>query len=118
MDEQMAKELVEAGIDVEAASERFMGNIAMFEKFLKKFPADPNYTRLEEAVGNGQPEAALSAAHTLKGVCGNLSMIPLHGLLAKQVEHIRADDWKTAVGVMKDIRREYEKVNAVLAKLP
>lgn len=118
MDEQMAKELVEAGIDVGAAYERFMGNIAMFVKFLKKFPADPNYARLEEAVGNDQPEVALSAAHTLKGVCGNLSMIPLHGLLAKQVEHIRADDWKMAVGVMSEIRREYEKVNAALAKLP
>ncbi len=117
MDEQMVKELVEAGIDVEAAAERFMGNMAAFVKFLKKFPADPNYAKLEEAVGNDEPEKALSAAHTLKGVCGNLSIIPLHGLFTKQVEHIRANEWKRAVGVMKEIRMEYERVIAAVAKL-
>lgn len=117
MDEQMAEELMAAGIDVEAAAERFMGDVAAFVKFLKKFPTDPNYAKLEEAVGNDEPGKALSAAHTLNGVCGNLSIIPLHRLLAKQVEHIRANEWKRAVGVMKEIRMEYERVKAAVAKL-
>ncbi|MDE7326553.1 MAG: Hpt domain-containing protein [Lachnospiraceae bacterium] len=118
IDEKTMKELVDAGIDMEEASERFMGNMDMVVKFLKKFPADPNYGLLEEALKNREAKKALSASHILKGVCGNLSMNVMHNLFSEQVEHIRANNWEAVLNVMGDIRTEYEKVNAALAKLP
>ena len=58
----------------------------------------------------GDPAAALTASHTLKGVSGNLSMPELFGLLTSQVEALRAGDWDKAAGLMPEIDRAYESV--------
>lgn len=57
-----------------------MGNEALLERFLKKFPQDENYQKLCAAMEASDWEAALTAAHTLKGICGNLSIAPLFDL--------------------------------------
>ena len=116
MDETLRNQLEQAGIDVAGALERFMGNTNMLVKFLKKFPVDPNFGKLEDAVAQEDKEGAMAASHTLKGVCGNLSIMALHGLVAKQVELLRADQWEEAVGIMPEIRAEYAKVNDTLLK--
>lgn len=41
---------------------------------LKKFLDDKTFANLVKAVSEGSGEAALAASHTLKGVCGNLSI--------------------------------------------
>ena len=63
-----------AGIDVASALERMMGSEALLERLLGKFPEDKNLPVLREALESGDPGRAAAAAHTLKGVCGNLSM--------------------------------------------
>lgn len=118
MDEKLRIQLEEVGIDVEDALKRFLGNTEAFIGFLKKFPSDPNYMKLEKAVEEDDQDKALSASHILKGVCGNLSIMPLYTLLAKQIERIRAKDWPAAAGFMPEIRREYEIITGVLRKLP
>ena len=105
MDALKKERLAAAGIDVDGALERFMGNDALLERFLKKFLADGNYAALSAAVAAGDP-----ASHTLKGVCGNLSMPELFGLLTSQVEALRAGDWDKAAGLMPEIDRAYESV--------
>ncbi len=110
MDAMKKERLTAAGIDVDGALERFMGNDALLERFLNKFLADGNYAALSAAVAAGDPAAALTASHTLKGVCGNLSMPELFRLLTCQVEALRADDWARAAGLMPEIDRAYEAV--------
>ena len=46
MDALKKERLAAAGIDVDGALERFMGNDALLERFLKKFLADGNYAAL------------------------------------------------------------------------
>ena len=77
MREDIRAALVRAGVDVDGALERFMNNEGLLERFLKKFPADPNYGALKEALARGDADAAFRAAHTLKGVAANLSMATL-----------------------------------------
>jgi hypothetical protein len=110
MDALKKERLAATGIDVDGALERFMGNDALLERFLKKFLADGNYAALSAAVAAGDPAAALTASHTLKGVSGNLSMPELFGLLTSQVEALRAGDWDKAAGLMPEIDRAYESV--------
>lgn len=110
MDALKKERLVAAGIDVDGALERFMGNDALLERFLKKFLSDGNYAALSAAVAAADPAGALTASHTLKGVCGNLSMPELFRLLTCQVEALRADDWEKAAGLMPEIERAYAAV--------
>ena len=104
------QKLKDAGIDVDEALERFMGNQALMEKFLKKFPADINYTKLEEAILQENKEEALVAAHTLKGVCGNLSMQKMFELMTEQVGLFRAGEWQQATDMMPEVRAAYHNI--------
>lgn len=115
--ETLQKErLTAAGIDVDGALERFMGNDALLERFLKKFLADGNYAALSAAVAAGDAAAALTASHTLKGVCGNLSMPELFRLLTCQVEALRAGDWARAESLMPEIDRAYGTVTRAIGE--
>ena len=107
-------QLEAAGVDVGQALARMMGSEALLERFLTKFLADPNYDRLCRAVADRDEAAALTAAHTLKGVCGNLSMTALFETLTAQVAEFRAGDWAAAAGRMPAITRAYgEAVRAI-----
>ena len=117
MQTEIRERLEKGGINVSGALERFMGNDVILERFLKKFLSDSNYENLEAAITSGDKESALIAAHTLKGVCGNLSMAGLFELLSKQVAAFRADDWEHAVELMKEITKEYEAAAAAIRSL-
>lgn len=116
MDSVRRQRLMDAGIDVDSALGRFMNNEALLEKFLAKFPADPNHGRLVAAIAAGDREAALTAAHTMKGVCGNLSMPALFELLTRQVAAFRAGDWEAAVAMMPELDRLYDGLCTAIAQ--
>ncbi|WP_346666581.1 Hpt domain-containing protein [uncultured Mailhella sp.] len=108
MDANVRNMLIEGGINVDEVLERCMGSEALVARLLKKFPADGSYGKLSEAVDNGDEAAALEASHTLKGVCGNLAVSELFGLLDRQVQLLRAHDMDGAAAVMPEITRTYQ----------
>lgn len=103
MDERKKSILTTAGIDVDSAMERFMGSEALFARLMKKFLEDTNFDKLTDALSAGDMEEALKASHSLKGVCGNLSMTPLFELLSRQVLAFRDGDAETALSLMPEI---------------
>lgn len=109
MNPERKKQLETAGIDVGQALERMMGSEALLERLLGKFPADQNFQKLCRALDCGDSEGAVSAAHTLKGICGNLSMTSLFELFTKQVEALRRGDLTEAGRLMEEIRPAYEE---------
>lgn len=109
MDNQRLKQLTDGGIDVDDALGRFMGNEGLLERFLKKFLDDENYEKLKEAVKNGDVENMITASHTLKGVCGNLSMTELFTLFDRQVKELRAGNTDSAITLMNEIDISYQK---------
>ena len=114
MDAYRKEQLRRAGIDADGLLERFMGSEALAERFLKQFPSDCNMQQLTAALAAGDNQAALTAAHTLKGVCGNLSMNRLYELLTRQVAAMRADDWQGANALMPEITQAYRQVIQLL----
>lgn len=60
------------GGNYDEAISRLMGE-AMLRRFVTKFLSDPSYAVLEQAISTGQREEAFRAAHTIKGLCLNLS---------------------------------------------
>ena len=106
--------LMDAGIDAESALNRMMGSEALLERLFRRFLEDGNFSALSAAIEAGDREGALTASHTLKGMCGNLSMDRLYSLFSGQVDLMRAGDWEEAVILMPRIREAYdEAVSAV-----
>lgn len=108
---QLAKK---AGIDTDAGVERFMGNDALYEKFLQKFRDDKSYPELISALSLNNCDAAFTAAHTLKGVSGNLSLVRLYTLSAEITEHLRAGNISAAKSMADNISEAYNDVLSFL----
>ena len=109
--------LAAAGIDVDEGLERFMGSEAMLNRFLKKFPGDHGFATLAAALEAGDHEGAVSAAHTLKGLCGNLSIKPLFTGFDRQVTLMRAGDWDAAAAMMPQLTRDYSRAVEAISAL-
>lgn len=116
MDDTLRATLIESGIDMESAMERFMGNEAMFQKFLVKFLSDTNMELLRNSLEAGDADTAFRAAHTLKGVCGNLSLVSLARAASEITEYLRSGDMESAVVKLPEVEAEYEKTIGVIKK--
>lgn len=114
MEDSLKNKLVESGIDVDSAMERFMNNDAMFKKFLLKFLDDPNMAALRQGLDEGNKDMAFRAAHTLKGVCGNLSLVSLAKVASESTEFLRAGDIDSAKAKMPEVEEEYAKAIDVI----
>ena len=117
MEENARRPLEAAGIDVDEALARFMGNEALLAKFLLRFPADENFPLLCRAMEQSDPDGAFQAAHTLKGVVGNLSMTGLFRQVSALVEDLRQGDLPAAEARMPALQAQYDTVIAALNAL-
>ena len=76
------------GGDYQDAVSRMM-NDSLIEKFMLKFPNDKTMEQLKEAVAADNTEDTFRAAHTLKGIAGNLSFTRLESAASKLTEQLR-----------------------------
>ncbi len=96
-----------AGMDTDDLLKRLMGNAKLVNIFVGKFLVDKNYDTLVAAVAKGDREGAEAASHTLKGICGNLSLTSLYTQFTEQVRLMRAGEWEKAVAMMPEIEATY-----------
>lgn len=114
MEDVFRQKLLDAGVNIETAMERFMNNEQLLERFLKKFPQDTNYKELLAAVEEKRYEDAFKAAHTLKGVCGNLSLDSLYENVCTVVELLRSGKGEEMDSELPKVKAEYERVVEIL----
>ena len=86
------KFLAACGGDYEGTMRRLMGNEMLFCRLLPKVFQDENFQKLEDALTQGDLDAAFDAAHTLKGVSGNLGLTSLYNAVCEIVEPLRRKD--------------------------
>lgn len=110
----MRQRLMDAGINVDTGISRFMGNEGLFLKFLGKFLQDTNFAGLAEAVKKQDVEEAFHCAHTLKGVCGNLSMDELYKLVSVQTEFFREGNIQEGADMMEKVSAVYGRVKEAI----
>ncbi len=110
MDGNLKKELMEAGINVDEAIERMMGYEDFFIQLLKKFAFDNTYEQLRQALKEGNPSNAFKAAHTLKGLSGDLSIDVLFLPLTEITDALRDDHIDQANIYMQEFSQLYDKV--------
>ena len=73
-------------IDIDDALKRIGGNEGLYKKLLARF-VDGNYLdTLDNAIQSGDMEESARAAHTLKGVSANLSLVKIQAV-SIELEH-------------------------------
>lgn len=97
------------GGDYDDVVRRLMGE-KLVRKFLLKFLDDKSYADLERTLSEGDYKEAFRAAHTLKGVCQNLSLTSLYQVSSQLTEELRNED--TAVPGNPNIADYMSKVTA------
>lgn len=108
------QKLQELGVNAQEAIRRFSGNQGLYERFLLRFPQDDNFAQIGPALEAGNWEEALRAAHTLKGVAGNLSVSAVFEGCSRIVAAIRAEDYAAARAAYPAMAQAYEGICAYL----
>ena len=77
------------GADTDDGLSRCMGNEAFYFKLIGKVVDDKNFKVLEDAIAAGDLDGAFEAAHSLKGVLGNLALTPVYEPVYEITELLR-----------------------------
>ena len=93
----------------------------LIKRFITKFLDDGSYAELSQAMASGQREQAFRAAHTLNGVCANLSFTRLLTSVSALTDLLRQESdaiSESAAAVLTDVTRDYNQtVSAIRAYL-
>lgn len=107
------------GVDWQAGVKRLMGNEQLYRKLLSKFVSSyaDSGKRIREALRAGDRQTAHAELHTLKGVTGNLSLVPLADdvLAAEQaVKHGDANEAELVETMIRELDALIERLQAFL----
>lgn len=87
----------------------------LVRKFVLKFPSDDSYNLLIKSIEDGNAQEAFRAAHTLKGVCGNLGFVALGDSSSALCESLRGGKLDGVSGLLPAVRADYERTIKAIA---
>lgn len=103
------------GADYEDVMTRFVGNEQLYQRLLAMLPRDENLQKLGRALQAGDYAAAFDAAHTLKGVAGNLGLAPLEQAACSIVESLRSGNCREDPSALfRAVEKEFERAGGLL----
>lgn len=117
MDSATKEKLAASGIDYDGGIDRFGGNEAMFEKFIRRFSNDSHLKSLHQALSAKDAEKAYYHAHSLKGVVGNLSFKEYFNAITPVADLLRENKVDEAEKRMGQVEEAHSKVVQVLEDL-
>ena len=103
--------------DQETVLRRFAGNASLLERFVRKFPQDQSFEKLTAAMEAGDYPAIETAAHTLKGVSGNLGFQKLFETSEEMVVAVRSQNYDHLQPLYDSIKEDYTQLMANLSLL-
>ena len=98
------------GADVDEGLSRCVNNEAFYLRLVGMALADGNFETLSSALAEGDLRRAFEAAHSLKGVLGNLSLTPLYKPVSEITELLRAKTEMDYSSCLQTIREQYRKL--------
>lgn len=101
--------LKQYGADTSDGLMRCMGNEEFYFKLIRKVIEDKNFDALNSAIESGNLDLAFEAAHSLKGVLGNLALKPLYDPVFEITELLRSRievDYKPYLEIIEKKRAE------------
>lgn len=94
--------------DCSDACRRLM-NEKMVAHFVLMFPNDPTMQNLRNAVSAADIEKSFRAAHTLKGVAGNLGLTQLYNVAVELTEQLRPRLETADPKLFDAVEKEYQR---------
>lgn len=87
----------------------------LVQKFILKFLEDGSYDLLCKSLAEGNYEDAFRAAHTIKGVCQNLSLTKLQVSSSALSEALRGGKWNDAdAALLEQVKADYQQTAAAI----
>jgi len=86
----------------------------MVQKFVLKFPNDESYDLLCRSWESKDYQEAFRAAHTIKGICQNLSITRLGDAAARLTEALRSGWTPEADALVEEVKRDYQGTVGVI----
>ena len=105
--------LKEYGANVEEGLSRCMGQEAFYLKLVNMALQEASFGKLKDAIAAGDKDAAFEAAHSLKGVLGNLALTPIFQPASEMTELLRARKDADYDTLLQTILAERYKLNAM-----
>lgn len=112
----LLNELEALGVDIDDADRRLNHNMGLYEKLLKKFPAQVEMLPILSCYDEGDHTAALEHAHTMKGMTSNLSMTPLSNAYSDAVTLMREDNYPAAIEKVKGVMELQSQIIDIINK--
>ena len=110
--------LEDYGADYQTTMGRFAGNEQIYLRIFSMLPKDKNMNKLRQALSDCDHTAAFDAAHTLKGVAGNLGLTPLQRALSEIVEPLRIQvQCMEYTSLYEKAQKEFERALNLLREL-
>lgn len=106
--------LKQLGCDTDDGLSRCMGNEAFYFKLIGKVLEDKNFQALEDAVAAKDLDKAFDAAHSLKGVLGNLALTPIYQPVYEITELLRERRDVDYSGYLKTISDKRKEIAALM----
>lgn len=105
------KALEAYGADIPGLTERFMGDLTLYETCYQLFLEEPDQAELRDALARQDYEAALLAAHSVKGTSGNLGLTPLYRAACALTDSLRNGEYGA-------VAMQYEALCEAFSTLP
>lgn len=111
--------LRQAGVDTDGAINRFMGNDALFLKFMRRLPDTLKLPEMKQALEDERGEDFYSYVHDLKGVAGNLGLSDIYDAAQAALVEYRSTELrnkKKMFGLLMEIEEYCQKIFIILAE--
>lgn len=104
------EDLKQYGADTDTALTRLMGNENFYLKLIPRVFEDRNFDELSRSITDKNLEKAFEAAHSLKGVLGNLELTPLLKPVVEITELLRDRQDIDYTPYLEEIKKQKEEL--------
>ena len=106
-------DLIAYGADVDDGLARCMNNEDFYLRLVGTLKEEQGFDTLKQAIEANDLKAAFEAAHSLKGVLGNLAITPLYEPVLEITELLRAETAMDYSDLMANIMEERDRFCAL-----
>lgn len=108
------EKLVEYGVSLDEINSRFCEDLDLYFSCIDMLFDENEIAALEASIKSKDYKTAFKAAHSIKGIVGNLDFKPLYKLLTDLVEDLRADKVDDVDNKFELCKNEYLKIKELL----